>query len=85
MGVDAAAVMVDDEVAGHQMDAVFHGLSLRTTKGSKTQSKASFGKAGAVVADLDFELPVDPVRTSIVERGGKSNAAAGRAGWRFRL
>src|SRR6185503_19981788 len=56
LGFDFAAVVMDDEVAGHEIDTVFHGAVAAHHEGIEDKAERFFGKAGAVVGNAQFDF-----------------------------
>lgn len=54
--VDAAAVVVNDEITRHQMDAVLHRAIAAHHKRIKDQSQGLFRQTGPVIAHLDLDV-----------------------------
>jgi hypothetical protein len=77
VGMDVPAVVVDDEVAGHQVDSVLHRAVAANHKRIEHQAQRFLRKARAIVADLDLNMLLLS-RLARVSFGGELNAAAGR-------
>src|SRR5438105_3913371 len=56
LGFDFTAMMVDDKVTSHQVDAIFHGAVGAHHKRIENQTQRFLGQAGAVIANLHVRL-----------------------------
>src|SRR5262249_54023690 len=79
-GLNASAMVVNDEVAGHEMNAVFNRTIRTNYKGIEDQAQCFFWQTWAIVSDLDLNLLL--IRWSVVGVSSRyrNAAASGQAG-----
>src|SRR6185437_13640670 len=80
VGVDLAAVVMNDEVARHQMDAVFHGAVAADDERVKNEPQRLLWEAGTIVADLDEHAGT---RSAIISFSFERDFAASGQGGEF--
>jgi len=55
-GVNSPAMMMDDEVAGHQMDAILDRAIGTHHKGVENQAQGFLGQAGPIVSNFNINM-----------------------------
>ena len=80
-GVDPAAMVVNDEIASHQMDTVLHRAVGAHDERIEDQAQRFFWQAGAVITDVDLDFLL--VGRGMIGKPGKCPLKTGSLGSTF--